>query len=249
PKVTGLLLIVLVVLLFVLLLTVSSVSAYDGVCPTDCKGVMGPPGEPGLPGPVGSRGLKGTNGMPGDKGMKGDMGDMGAMGDEGMMGPAGETGPKGEKGHMGDMGRLGPPGPCMPSIQSAFSAVLTKSFPEPNAPVVFSHTLYNYQWHYDDTNGIYTAPVNGTYVFSYHLTIYDRILKVGIFHNYSPVVKTTGTSMLGTVSHTVILHLIRGDKVWIQVKDTLTNGMYIRQTIKHLQPFMRKRHREEDYDD
>ncbi|XP_023148118.1 inner ear-specific collagen isoform X2 [Amphiprion ocellaris] len=235
----------------------------DGVCPTDCKGIMGPPGEPGLPGPVAGRGLKGAKGMEGDKGMKGDMGDtgppgtpgsMGLKGDlgpkgdcnctdgadgqkgdkgdkgtkgvQGGMGPVGQTGQKGQKGNMGDMGMMGPPGPCMPGIQSAFSVALTSNFPPPDTPVVFSYVHYNYQRHYNEMTGIYTAPINGTYVFSYHLTIYDRILKVGIFHNYYPVVKTTGTSMLGTVSHTVILHLARGDMVWLQVKDLLTNGMY-----------------------
>uniref|UniRef100_A0A3P8TWK0 C1q domain-containing protein n=1 Tax=Amphiprion percula TaxID=161767 RepID=A0A3P8TWK0_AMPPE len=183
----------------------------DGICPTDCKGIMGPPGEPGLPGPVAARGLKGAKGMEGDKGMKGDMGD---------------TGPPGTPGSMGLKGDLGPKGDCNCTDGSAFSVALTSNFPPPDTPVVFSYVHYNYQRHYNEMTGIYTAPINGTYVFSYHLTIYDRILKVGIFHNYYPVVKTTGTSMLGTVSHTVILHLARGDMVWLQVKDLLTNGMY-----------------------
>uniref|UniRef100_A0A3Q1ESZ3 C1q domain-containing protein n=1 Tax=Acanthochromis polyacanthus TaxID=80966 RepID=A0A3Q1ESZ3_9TELE len=194
------------------------------------KGDMGNMGPPGTPGPMGLKGDMGPKGdcncTDGADGQKGDKGDKGTKGVQGGMGPVGQTGQKGQKGHMGDMGMMGPPGPCMPVIQSAFSVALTSSFPPPDTPVIFSHVYYNYQGHYDVMTGIYTAPINGTYVFSYHLTIYDRILKVGIFHNYYPVVKTTGTSMLGTVSHTVILHLYRGDKVWLQVKDTRTNGMY-----------------------
>lgn len=114
----------------------------------------------------------------------------------------------------------------MPSIQSAFAAGLTSSYPPPNAPVVFSQVLYNIQGSYDPSMGIYTAPVNGTYVFSYHLTVHERVLKVGLFHNFLPVVKTTDPKVLGTTSQSVVLHMFQWDRVWIQVKDSVTNGMY-----------------------
>lgn len=114
----------------------------------------------------------------------------------------------------------------MPSIQSAFAAGLTSSYPPPNAPVVFSHVFYNVQQSYHPGLGIYTAPVNGTYVFSYHLSVYEQVLKVGLFRNFIPVVKTTEPQVLGTTSHSLVLHLGRGDQVWLQVKDSATNGMY-----------------------
>ncbi|KAM9359683.1 uncharacterized protein ABDE67_002840 [Symphorus nematophorus] len=197
--------------------------------PTGVKGDMGHPGSPGLPGSVGSKGepghqgdcncTDGRDGRPGPKGYKGD------KGDQGQTGPMGQTGPKGNSGPMGIPGMMGPPGPCMPSVQSAFAAGLGSSYPPPAAPVVFSQVLYNVQGSYDPVTGKYTAPVNGTYVFSYHLTVHDRVLKVGLFHNYIPVVKTTDPKVLGTTSHSVILHLARGDQVWIQVKDLASNGM------------------------
>ncbi|XP_047450568.1 complement C1q and tumor necrosis factor-related protein 9 isoform X2 [Mugil cephalus] len=194
------------------------------------KGDVGDVGHPGVPGPGGEKGDQGpqgecncTDGLDGSPGQRGDKGD---KGDEGRMGPEGQTGLHGVKGDMGAMGMRGPPGLCMPSIQSAFAAGLTSSFPPPNAPVVFSHVLYNVQGHYDPGSGLYTAPVNGTYVFSYHLTVYDRVLKVGLFWNFIPVVKTTEPKVLGTTSQSVVLHLSRGDRVWVQVKDVLTNGMY-----------------------
>lgn len=127
---------------------------------------------------------------------------------------------------MGDIGMRGLPGPCMPTIQSAFAAGLSSSYPPPNAPVVFSQVLYNVQGGYDPRTGIYTAPINGTYVFSYHLTVHERVLKVGLFQNFTPVVKTTDPKVLGTTSQSVVLHLARGDRVWVQVKDEVTNGMY-----------------------
>lgn len=198
--------------------------------PKGIKGDMGDAGPGGAPGFVGKKGepgpqgecncTDGADGSPGQKGHKGD------KGEQGQIGLRGQTGSQGDKGDIGDMGVTGPPGPCMPSIQSAFAAGLTASYPPPNAPVVFAAILYNIQGGYDPSTGIYMAPINGTYVFSYHLTVHERVLKVGLFHNFIPVVKTTDPKVLGTTSHSVVLHLARGDMVWIQVKDSVTNGMY-----------------------
>uniref|UniRef100_A0A665UVX1 C1q domain-containing protein n=1 Tax=Echeneis naucrates TaxID=173247 RepID=A0A665UVX1_ECHNA len=176
------------------------------------KGDMGDLGHPGDPGSVGEKGEPGqmgecncTDGLDGDPGQKGDKGD---KGHQGYTGPAGQRGPQGDKGDLGPIGLMGPPGPCMPTIQSAFAAGLASSYPPPNSPVVFPYVHYNIQGSYNPSNGLYTAPINGTYVFNYHLTVHERVLKVGLFHNFLPVVKTTDP------------------KVWIQVKDSVTNGMY-----------------------
>ncbi|XP_059188127.1 collagen alpha-1(X) chain-like [Centropristis striata] len=194
------------------------------------KGDTGDPGPLGVPGSVGG---KGEPGPPGDcnctlgvDGGPGQKGDKGHKGDQGQMGPAGQTGQQGDKGDMGTMGMMGPPGPCMPGIQSGFTAGLTSSYPAPDTPVVFSNVIYNTQGSYDPGSGLYTAPVNGTYVFSYHLTVYERVLKVGLFLNFVPVVITTDPKVFGTTSQSVVLHLSRGDRVWVQVKDLITNGMY-----------------------
>uniref|UniRef100_A0A665UXU2 C1q domain-containing protein n=1 Tax=Echeneis naucrates TaxID=173247 RepID=A0A665UXU2_ECHNA len=129
-----------------------------------------------------------TDGLDGDPGQKGDKGD---KGHQGYTGPAGQRGPQGDKGDLGPIGLMGPPGPCMPTIQSAFAAGLASSYPPPNSPVVFPYVHYNIQGSYNPSNGLYTAPINGTYVFNYHLTVHERVLKVGLFHNFLPVVKTT----------------------------------------------------------
>ncbi|XP_042344564.1 otolin-1-like [Plectropomus leopardus] len=198
--------------------------------PRGQKGDVGEMGPHGLPGSVGGKGepgpegecncTDGTDGAPGQRGEKGDKGDQGPMGSQGQMGP------QGIPGDMGPMGIMGRPGPCMPSVQSAFAAGLTSSFPSPNAPVVFAHIFYNVQRSYNANSGIFTAPVNGTYIFSFHVTVHQRVLKVGLFRNYKSVVINTCTKELGTASHSVVLHLVYGDLVWIQVKDFTTNGMY-----------------------
>ena len=209
------------------------------------RGLPGPGGKGGAGGPKGDPGDLGPQGAPGDPGRQGEVGpqgdcscedgvpgnpgERGQKGEGGGEGPSGSTGLTGEpgaKGDLGEMGVRGVPGPCMPAIQSSFSMGLAVSFPPPNTPVAFTLVLNNRQGHYDPLAGLYTAPVNGTYVFSYALTVYSRILKVGLFHNYVPQVKTTYPAQLGTASHQLVLHLLQGDGVWLQVREQLTNGMY-----------------------
>uniref|UniRef100_A0A3B4GMA5 C1q domain-containing protein n=1 Tax=Pundamilia nyererei TaxID=303518 RepID=A0A3B4GMA5_9CICH len=195
----------------------------SGICPATCESVPGAPGTQGPPGPAGARGLpgctNGTNGADGKPGQKGDKGDKGDIGSQGIQGTMGL------KGNQGDMGLMGPPGPCSPAIQSAFSACINESFPAHNFPIPFPHILTNQQNHLN-RNGIYTAPVNGTYVFSFHVSVAVKPLKVGLFRNFYPVAKITEGTIPSTTSHTVVLNLYMGDQVWLQVKDPTTNGMY-----------------------
>uniref|UniRef100_A0A673M6G4 C1q domain-containing protein n=1 Tax=Sinocyclocheilus rhinocerous TaxID=307959 RepID=A0A673M6G4_9TELE len=170
-------------------------------------------------------GYPGVSGPKGDLGPKGMKGDPGVVGERGLPGQ-GTTGATGPKGDQGDMGMTGMPGPCSPTVQSTFSAALLTSFPQPSRPVPFKRVIYNLNLHYNPDNGVYTAPVNGTYVFSYHLQVSTRMLKVGLFHNFEAVVRTTTPVEMNTASQQVVLSLSQGDWVWVQVKDITTNGMY-----------------------
>ncbi|XP_045908974.1 inner ear-specific collagen [Micropterus dolomieu] len=191
------------------------------------KGDLGKPGDPGLNGQKGDKGVqgvcnctdgaKGNDGRPGEKGTKGDKGDTGAQG---------VPGPIGLKGHEGSMGLTGPPGPCSPAIQSAFTASINQSFPAPNTPVLFPQIITNQQGHFSPLNGMYTAPINGTYIFSYNLAVVGTPLKVGLFRNFYPIVRTTESTSQATISHTIVLHLNMADRVWLQVKDSLNNGIF-----------------------
>ncbi|KAM9789481.1 uncharacterized protein ACB057_012118 [Neosynchiropus ocellatus] len=195
--------------------------------PKGDKGELGRPGYPGQPGPPGRDGERGmcncTDGIIGNIGPPGPNGERGERGDTGATGVQGQMGLKGE---AGDMGFMGLPGPCSSAIQSAFSASIKSSFPRADWPVAFPHVLSNQQGHFEPQVGIYTAPVNGTYIFSFHLTTAYRILKVGLFLNYVLAFETTGGSNFATTSMTVVLHLKAFDKVWLQVKSNLTNGIY-----------------------
>ncbi|KAM8822191.1 uncharacterized protein ACB058_021610 [Synchiropus picturatus] len=198
--------------------------------PQGSKGDAGDAGLPGEPGPEGEKGERGAQGQcdctDGADGAPGGAGAKGEKGEAGEAGREGQAGPQGAKGEPGMMGAAGPPGPCSPVVKAAFSVGLTSSYPPPDTPVLFGHVFYNLQGGYDAATGIFRAPVNGTYVFSYHLTVYERVLVVGIFVNQLPAAITTDPNVLGVTSHTVLLHLARGDMVWVQVKSELTNGMF-----------------------
>uniref|UniRef100_A0A8D0A0T7 C1q domain-containing protein n=1 Tax=Sander lucioperca TaxID=283035 RepID=A0A8D0A0T7_SANLU len=184
--------------------------------------VQGPPGLQGVPGPAGARGLPGVQGPMGLKGLMGDKGDIGKPGEPGMNGT--KDGVNGTNGsHMGIMG---PPGPCSPAIQSAFSAAINQSFPAPNWPVAFPVIITNQQGHFNPIMGIYMAPVNGTYVFTYNLAVATKPLTVGLFVNFNPVVKNTEVYSRSSTSQTIVLNLKSFDRVWLQVRNDLTNGMY-----------------------
>ncbi|XP_041658903.1 otolin-1-like [Cheilinus undulatus] len=191
------------------------------------KGDMGKPGDPGMDGQKGDTGEKGmcdctdgadgSDGSPGEKGDKGEKGDTGAQGVQGPMGP---------QGNEGMIGLRGPPGPCTPVIQSAFSACINESYPSPDYPVPFHHVIYNEQEHFMPWMGMYVAPVNGTYVFSFNLAVYLRELIVGLFVNHNPIVINRESSHQSVTCQTVVVHLAYGDRVWLQVKDETTNGIY-----------------------
>lgn len=216
--------------------------------PPGTVGVRGLPGVQGLTGPngvEGDQGAEGESGYLGKKGQKGQQGDQGqcqcsdgaqgkdgttgekgAEGDTGAPGAQGLQGSSGLKGEKGEQGLAGPRGLCSPTIQSAFSACLNQSYPAENQPVPFPHVLTNQQGHFAPLQGVYTAPVNGTYVFTFHLSVATRTLKIGLFRNYYPVAKVTEGADKSTCSYSHTLQLHQDDKVWLQVKDQLTNGIY-----------------------
>ncbi|CAN9503053.1 unnamed protein product [Ophioblennius macclurei] len=191
------------------------------------KGDLGRTGDPGMDGEKGDRGDQGvcecTDGMDGTDGQPGMKGDKGDKGTTGVQGVQGNTGVKGNK---GDLGLMGPIGSCTPAIRSAFSASINESFPKELKPIPFHSVLSNLQNHFNASSGMYTAPVNGTYVFSFHLTVAVKPLKIALFVGRQPVFKITEVHNPTTTSHEVVLHLTAGDEVYLLARDSQTNGLY-----------------------
>lgn len=178
-----------------------------------------------MKGDMGEKGL--CNCTDGQKGATGASGLPGLKGDTGSMGTEGEPGTTGDEGPPGPPGFMGPPGPCSPGVRSAFSAARLTSFPDSNLPVSFLNVLYNVQNNFIPTFGMYMAPVNGTYFFSYALTVKDRPLIIRMFHEFIPVARSTVMNNYVEATQQVLLHMSVGQRVWLQVKDNESNGIYV----------------------
>ncbi|XP_078522152.1 uncharacterized protein LOC144791348 [Lissotriton helveticus] len=200
------------------------------------KGDKGDVGSPGVGGPPGAKGDLGpqgicncVNGAPGPAGAVGPQGPqglVGAVGPKGSAGAKGDQGLQGDKGSQGDQGYQGIPGPCTAPVQSSFSAMLTVSYPKSTLPIPFTKILHNPQNHFDAVNSIYIVPTNGTYLLSFQLSVYGRVLVVGLFRNGKLVSRAAQDANRGVCSQTLVMRLSAGDTIWLQTKNDQSNGVY-----------------------
>jgi hypothetical protein len=191
-------------------------------------------GEKGSKGDIGIEGKRGLNGLPGVKGDTGIKGEKGELGPPGFMGPAGPKGELGSKGVRGPIGKKGSrgfkgsKGEVAKFPQSAFSAILSKSFPPPNTPIKFDKVLYNDQGDYSPATGKFNCSIPGTYVFSYHVTVRGRPAGISLVARNKKQFKSRETlhgQEIDQSSLLLILKLTAGDQVWLEVlKDW--NGVY-----------------------
>ncbi|CAI9536185.1 unnamed protein product [Staurois parvus] len=180
-----------------------------------CANWMG--GAPGYPG---HNGLPGRDGKDGKDGEKGERGELGDVGEQGPLGPEGPRGFPGARGEMGESPFL---------HHSAFSMGLTGRVPTPNVPIRFTKVFYNEQRHYDDSTGKFSCNIKGLYLFTYHLTVYMKDVKVGLYKNSKPIMFTFDQFQSNNVdqaSGSVLLHLDAGDEVWLQIYGEDFGGIY-----------------------
>uniref|UniRef100_A0A3B1K9M8 Collagen, type X, alpha 1b n=1 Tax=Astyanax mexicanus TaxID=7994 RepID=A0A3B1K9M8_ASTMX len=192
-------------------------------------GKPGMPGRDGSPGPVGQPGLKGHTGAPGI----GAPGKPGQNGSPGMPGPVGAKGPQGPAGQPGAPGPAGPKGdPGMHKAtqeMSAFTALLTSAYPSAGAPIVFSQTVYNGENHYDPQSGVFTCQIPGLYYFAFHMHVNGANALVALYKNSEPVLFSYdeyNKGFLDQLSGSAVLLLHAGDRVFVQVPDEQSNGIY-----------------------
>uniref|UniRef100_A0A673B5R8 Collagen, type X, alpha 1b n=1 Tax=Sphaeramia orbicularis TaxID=375764 RepID=A0A673B5R8_9TELE len=189
------------------------------------QGEAGPAGPKGDIGMVGAPGPRGTKGEQGAQGFTGKPGTPGAVGPAGLPGHHGAQGPKGSPGHAGAPGLPGPSGAPM----SAFSAVLTTAYPPAGAPIQFSQVLYNGEHHYDAHSGVFTCQIPGLYYFSYHMHVNGANALVALYRNEEPVLFTYdeyNKGFLDQMSGSAVLMLHAGDRVYVQVPDEESNGIF-----------------------
>ncbi|XP_075720059.1 adiponectin [Rhinoderma darwinii] len=186
-------------------------------CANWMGGAPGYPGHNGLPGRDGKEGKEGVKGERGEPGANGQKGEVGEQGHPGLEGPRGFLGPKGQTGES-------------PFLQhSAFSVGLSTKVSTPNVPIRFTKVFYNEQRHYDDTTGKFTCHIKGLYLFTYHLTVYMKDVKIGLYKNNKPIMFTFDqfqTNNVDQASGSILLALDVGDEVWLQIYGEDFGGIY-----------------------
>ncbi|XP_056014496.1 complement C1q tumor necrosis factor-related protein 3-like isoform X2 [Ostrea edulis] len=87
--------------------------------------------------------------------------------------------------------------------------------------LVFPHVVYNIGGGYDPNTGVFTAPVDGHFVFFVNVQSYStNAIYVQLILNGSPKViamaETTGSSSNEAGPNLAVLRLQKGDRVWIK---------------------------------
>lgn len=110
------------------------------------------------------------------------------------------------------------------SEKVAFSAIFTQRLTSHNGQtLVFSHILTNIGGGYSNQDGVFTAPVDGSYVFFCKIThdsnrndmIYQFILNGSV--KTQTLAYGRSDHAYRTTSNLIVMQLIRGDRVWIKM--------------------------------
>ena len=102
----------------------------------------------------------------------------------------------------------------------AFTAGITSSSDSWSGDIlVFPHVITNKGQGYDNSTGKFTAPRDGTYIFTLTAVSYnDNVINLDIVHDGVRKVRTdsTGFSRYQTGTNLVVLELYRGNAVWVK---------------------------------
>ncbi|CAL8343777.1 complement C1q tumor necrosis factor-related protein 7 [Gadus morhua] len=220
--------------------------------PPGAPGHPAPSGPQGPQGPVGAPGRDGRDGRRGERGEKGDAASRGRVGPTGRQGEWGERGPAGKRGPGGEGGAGGPSGfpgangalgargarggrgaagRCRcggPGPRAAFSAGITTSYPPEDTPILFNKVLFNDGGHYDPATGKFLCAAAGVFFFSYHITLANKHLAIGLVLNGEYRVKTfdANTGNHDVASGSTAVALRPGDQVWLQIFFLDQNGLF-----------------------
>jgi len=117
--------------------------------------------------------------------------------------------------------------------QPAFDAVRSSGTvaDSANQKIVFNQTLTNVGNHYNTSNGYFTAPIAGTYLFSFHGMNNNQIAWYNFRKNNSVIVpqhgayQTNGTDW-STITMTIVIVLAANDTMAVYTGNSSSIGMY-----------------------
>ena len=116
---------------------------------------------------------------------------------------------------------------------TAFSARLTREIAAPSVgtTLVFGTETLDLGDGYDPSTGIYTVQQNGTYTFTWSLTVYNGYITTALMINSSPKqylqsVYASGTGVISSTS-TVVTEVNVGDRVYIKLTYKSVGSPYI----------------------
>ena len=82
--------------------------------------------------------------------------------------------------------------------------------------LVFPHVITNKGQGYSSQTGKFTAPRDGTYVFTVTAVSYSNGLSLDIVHDGDSKVRSHASARYQTGTNLVVLELDRGDAVWVK---------------------------------
>ncbi|CAG2227913.1 C1QL [Mytilus edulis] len=101
----------------------------------------------------------------------------------------------------------------------AFTAITTNANAMTNDPIKYDNIVTNVGKAYSSTSGIFRAPINGLYSFSFSLMgFHTDTVYVNLYRNGQQVIRlyTRGGGLHEVTSHTIYLKLEKGHEVWVQ---------------------------------
>jgi hypothetical protein len=106
-----------------------------------------------------------------------------------------------------------------PTGKAAFTVAMSSASSSWNSgTLVFPAVVYNIGRGYDPNTGIFTAPVDGHFVFFVNIqSLGSNYVHVDIVHNSSPKVRAmASTPDYSPGSNLAVLRLQKGDRVWVE---------------------------------
>ncbi|CAF3463124.1 unnamed protein product [Rotaria socialis] len=166
-----------------------------------------------------------------------------------IQGPPGPPGPPGKQGMQGPSGPPGLPGPPgrdgYLNLKSAFFVALNKTYSlqESAAIVIWDDVILNKNNNLNNNTGIYYAPISGLYEFSLTVCVpANHIASVSLCKNtenivplwvegFLTAVKNQKVPIWNTASTTVVLYLIKGDRIYIRAQSREDGDYYFKTAL------------------